>query len=502
MKNTPQPSRKKATVLQATGAYINTGITVIQGLLLIPLYLHYIDISLYGLWLASGGVVGMLGLVNLGIGNLMIQKIAKAYGKQDFYHAAAYFSNGIVVYICLSAFVAALGLVISIWVPDLLKINSNHAALIRECFQIAVIALAIGILNECLGGFGQAMLKPLVPMAGRIFGRIAGLCITVLLLLQGTGLWALPIGLLITEGIIFLFNTFNVINLFKHLEMQASFNRKIIMEYIKTSPALMMATAGNAITNSVEPILITMFLNPHITAIYMVNRKIADIISSLLNVFVGATAGSFSHLVGSSNKDHVTNIMKSLLILSFSIGVIGYATYVATSQAFVSLWVGEDFVIDQFTILFIALAAFSRAIRGLIGQLLFGLGDYIYTSKLVFYDSVIKTLLATLLINMVGLIAVPFTFALVSLVAILLLGIRMQKKWLIRFNIQKIAKFIMVGLLMFVVSMLISHVKLNISSWTHFSTILIMTALAISLIYALINIDDLKEIHQKHFQRK
>ncbi|WP_265943741.1 hypothetical protein [Dechloromonas sp. A34] len=61
-------SRKRAITLQALGGYLNTGIQIVQGLILIPMYIHFLGLSLYGFWLSTGAILGMLGVMNLGLG--------------------------------------------------------------------------------------------------------------------------------------------------------------------------------------------------------------------------------------------------------------------------------------------------------------------------------------------------------------------------------------------------------------------------------------------------
>ena len=97
----PFPGHKRATVLLALGSYANTVITIIQGLVLVPLYLYYLGPELYGLWLASGGMLGMLWLMNFGIGSLLTQRVGRAYGRSDFSNLGAYFINGMAVYLLI-----------------------------------------------------------------------------------------------------------------------------------------------------------------------------------------------------------------------------------------------------------------------------------------------------------------------------------------------------------------------------------------------------------------
>ena len=244
------PSRKRATVLQAIGGYVNTGILTIQGLLLIPLYLNYIGAHMYGLWLASGGILGMLGLVNFGVSSLVIQRIAHAYGKRNLVKAGAYYINGVILYLCICLLYGLVGWLVSLWLPEILMVTGENAELLRHCFQLGAVAMVISIFNECLRSFAQALLRPLVPMASIAVGRILGIGGTVLMLLYGFGLWAIPAGTLIAECVVFFLNLFHSSMLFRQLSTKVKFDLNIIREYMQISPALLMARVGGTLSQA------------------------------------------------------------------------------------------------------------------------------------------------------------------------------------------------------------------------------------------------------------
>lgn len=481
------PSRKIATIFQAVGGYINTGIIVVQGLLLIPLYLYYIEAHTYGLWLASGGILGMLSLMNFGISSILIQRIANAYGKQEHALAGAYFINGMVVYLFICLLFGLVGWGASMWVPSILGVAGGEAALFQNCFQLAVIAMTVGILNECLRSFSQALLRPVVPGVGMAIGRIIGIGVTVWMLFESFGLWAIPMGTLAAELTILIVNLFNAVSLFHWLEVKVTLDYKIIKEYVKTSPLLLMATTGNTISQEAEPLLITIFLSPEVTTAYMVTRRAADIVFRMLNVVIGSTMGAFSHLAGSDDKEKIKGVANKLLILSFSLGAIGFASYVATNEFFVSLWVGELFVLDPNTILFIAFGFFARTFRGLIGQMLYGLGDFTFTSGVIFIEGLVRVLLALGLLSLFGVVGIPLAFSLSCVVAMMVLGLRLRKKLMMCFSFPVIARLLFSGVIIFSTSVALSEVPVNIDSWLVFTLDAFLFLITLLTIYVLIN---------------
>ena len=74
-------SRRKATITTLIGGTAGTLIVTVQAAVLIPLYINHIGPRLYGAWLASGDFLVWMQAFDLGLPNLMIQRIAMAYGK-------------------------------------------------------------------------------------------------------------------------------------------------------------------------------------------------------------------------------------------------------------------------------------------------------------------------------------------------------------------------------------------------------------------------------------
>ena len=490
------PSRKRATILQAVGGYALTGVNIVQGLVLIPLYLHYIGVHIYGLWLASGGILGMLGLMNFGIGSMLIQRIASFYGKKDLPQVGIYFINGMIVYIGICLLFGLVGWIISLWLPDILTAIGNDSDLLQQCFQLAVVAMVLAVFNECLRSFSQALLRPIIPMIGMVVGRIVGIGVTIWMLFDGFGLWAIPVGLLVSESLILLLNVFNTLGLFRRLNVRVEFKKSVIKEYCKTAPVLLMATAGDTLSQEAEPLLITVFLSPEVTTAYMITRRAADIVFKMLSVITGSTMGTFSHLVGSDNRDNVRNIASKLLFISFSLGVTGFAAYVGLNQAFVSLWVGESFALDQMVILFIALGFFAQAFGGLLKRMLYGLGDFTYTSTVIMLEGVSRIFMASALLSLLGVVGVPLAFALSCLLSILILGPRLKTELTMQYHLFSTTRLMFSGVILFGLATSLVQMKLPVDSWVGFSLYSGVFLLSVLIIYILINWAKCRDIYR------
>ena len=75
-------SRKRASIVNLIRSYAFILIEIIRGVIMIPIYLQYIDSRLYGAWLATGSIIVLMGLSDFGLSSLIVQKAGSLYGKK------------------------------------------------------------------------------------------------------------------------------------------------------------------------------------------------------------------------------------------------------------------------------------------------------------------------------------------------------------------------------------------------------------------------------------
>lgn len=480
------PSRTRATIILAISGYINTGIVIVQGLLLVPLYLNYIGSHTYGLWLASGGILGMLALVNFGVSTMIIQRVSSAYGQQDYLQAGAYFINGVIVYLGICLLYVLIGVGVSLWVPDILRVQGDESELFRHCFQIALLAMTLSIINECMRGLAQALLRPLVPMISMASGRIIGIGSTVWMLFNGFGLWALPTGIAIGEGVIFILNLFYSIALFRKLGAQLVIDKKIIKEYTHSSPALLTARLGTAVSHESEPLLITLFLSPEVTTAYMITRRAADIVSQMLSVVYGATHSAFSNLVG-FNRERARKVAEKLITIVFLFGLIGFVAYVGLNDKFISLWVGQSLSLNQNIIFLIGMGFFIRSFRDVLWQTLNGWGDFIYSSYVILSEGCLRLILMIIFLNIFGVVGVPLALLLSSLGGVILLWIRLKKYLSWGNGLSSIFRPLVTVIMFFCISIPVAIFIPNSDSWMIFIVTSVLLLVILFLLFIIMN---------------
>lgn len=466
------------------GTYVGNIINLIQGILLVPLFIKYIGVGDYGYWLASGGILGMMLVINFGFSNVFIQGIANSFGKGDYEGVSRYFSNGIIVYFLISLIFIFIGITIANFLDNFIKVEDIDK--FYFCFILAVFSAGFSILNECLRGFAQSILRPILSIFYTIIFRIIGIIVTVYFLLNDAGLWSIAIGMLISEIFIFLCGLIQSYYFFKKLALKFTCDFNSIIEYFRKSSTIAFATIGSSISRESDPIIITYLLGAEINVIYMVTRKISDFISQSLSAVYGSTYSSFSHLVGEGNLNRIKLILFKITGIVIFLGLIGFSLFVILNKSFMSLWIGSNYYLNTFVLIALGFSCLLINFKNLFAQLLNSFGLFKYSALIVFFDGLLKVIFSYLFIKIFGIFGVPFAASCIGIISSILLISRLLKRLSISINYWLFLKISLFITFVFLFSGFISNM-IYVTDWLDFfifaSLTLFILTITLSLIF-------------------
>ena len=290
------PSRKTATYIQLFGGYILIAISTVQGFLLIPIYLTYIDLGAYGYWLTINSVIALISIINFGVGPVVVPLMARAYGLKNYEELILYFASSLVLYIIICIFFILACSIFSAFLNIFLNIEANELKVIKQCFFIATICMVLTILNQSMMDFSNSLLRPSFPIITRIVSQLIGILVILLLLYNGYGLLSIALGLLCNAAVSFvvlLYDTTLKVNSFNY---KLKIHKDKIIEIIGAAPAMLSSNIGNKLFEQTPQIIITSFISAEMTTVYHISRKVAEIILTIIRIFNTSILASFSNL--------------------------------------------------------------------------------------------------------------------------------------------------------------------------------------------------------------
>ena len=420
---THAPSRRQAALLNVLASYATTAFGIITGLLLVPLYLRYFSMGTYGAWLASGGVVAMLNIVDGGLTQVIGQRMGHRIGAQDLPGAAKVAGTGWVLIGAACMLLMLVGFGLSTWVPRWIHAEPADIPQLRTGFLLATGGAAASLLQLNFAVFAQAWQRTAILGLANIAALLIGVATTVVALFAGLGVSALGLGLLLRGVTSLLLVTVYVRQLWHRQSVPAPRfdTSEARAQLVLTAPILVGRTGAMVLVNS-EPAIVAAFINPEAAAVLALTGKAFGVCQMLINPIAGGAYLGLAHLAASVSRARVQAVIGELCALSATLtaGAMGLA--LALNGHFVRLWVGPQAYGGLRLSSFMCLAAVVLTRLNLLGTVLPALGIIGKPAIGGLFELAARPLLLYLTLPRLGILGVPVTA---------LLAMAMVNAWLL-----------------------------------------------------------------------
>ena len=184
-------SRGRKAVIAASFGYVQFGLALIIGIVLVPLMLDRLGSRTWGLWLATGELLAYAGMVDLGVLGVLPWLLAEADGKRDRESMRRLISNGVAVGAIIGLAYALMAFALWQALPSVLRLTTDDRSALGPPLALIVAATALTyplrIFPATLIGLQDMTFYGAI----RIVQSVLNVVVTVVLLLNGYGLYAL-----------------------------------------------------------------------------------------------------------------------------------------------------------------------------------------------------------------------------------------------------------------------------------------------------------------------
>jgi len=411
----PNISRRRSAILFATFGYVSVALTVVQGIVLVPLYLHHLGVALYGAWLASGDVLAWLALSDPGLSTVLQQKIAYQLGANDRDGLAVTMGTGLAAGFAL-ALIPLLLWPAAAFVPDLLHVHEGAVQLTQaiklglfgtSCTLLAFFLAAITTGLQLAMGYGVIL----------TVSSLVGLVITIVLLRLGYGLPSMAVGLLV-RAILLLVG--NGTQLAWWLRTTRSPRLRYSGEELRGLGRLLSLTfvsrLGATLLEKVEAFLIARLISPAAAATVVLTGRSFDAVRMLAVRVPNALVPALAHLAGTGDRNAMGAVVTRIGNYLAWLGALGFGVALILNRQFVHLWVGSpSYAGDMFSIA----AAFATAFALLTAsmyQMLIASGQIAKVSLATLGEATVRVPLQVVLILSFGAFGMPIATIVTTLI--------------------------------------------------------------------------------------
>jgi O-antigen/teichoic acid export membrane protein len=328
------------------GSILARSITTVTTLVTVPITLNYLGVERFGLWMTITSIVAILGFADLGVGNVILNFVSEANGKDDRDAARNYITTALFV---LSIITIALTVIFGIIFPLVgwekffnvtSQVARQEAGPAMMVFIICfLIGLPLSLVPRIQMGFQEGYISS-------IYTGITGLI----------GLGAIVLGIQLKVGLPWLVLIFSITPVLGNLTngiglfvFQRPWLRPkqhdIIIRYakeiVKIGFYFLILQIANAVMYTSDNILIAKILGPEAVTYYAVPSKLFMLLPNILYMFLAPLWPAFSEANARGDFRWAQSALIKAITVTLIVCLSTLAFFLVFGKIIFHLWVGS-----------------------------------------------------------------------------------------------------------------------------------------------------------------
>jgi O-antigen/teichoic acid export membrane protein len=336
-------SRVHRASTAATLAYLQFGLSIVLGIVLVPFVLGQVGVRLYGFWLASGEVLAYAAMADFGILAALPWMIAETDGRGDRAGIRRLMSTAFCAALVVS--LIYLGLVLLLWqvAPAILRLQPSERAAIAG--PLALIACASALVLPLRIANSTLMALQDVKVFGGlgVVSRLIEVTLVVTLLLKGYGLYALAIAAAVPSLLVALVSIVRL--------------RMIAPDLLRGWPLPSVREVGRLfkegigawlggwswrLTAAADAIILANLGSPVWVAILAMTSKLGHLLTHMSWVPGDSGLVGLANLAGEGKPERLRAAVTALLRVYLTLVTAGACVVLAVNAPFVHGWLGPE----------------------------------------------------------------------------------------------------------------------------------------------------------------
>jgi len=309
-----------------------------------PLILTFIDLEKYGIWAICFTIIGYLNLGAFGVANVYIRYVAEYHARQQTEKINGLLSTGVIIISLINTIMlGVLWFVLDSLVTDIFKIPPE---LHETAFILFYGTAFVFLIQQAFGAF-QHMLNGLQKIAETTL--IMGFCLvletslTVLLLFQGWGLYAMLTSLIIRYIVSIILCMILALKMVPDLSIHPKhFNLAYLKVFYRFGAIVQLSSMLGMLTNSMGRIIASTTLSMQATALLALGTRFPSMARSIPATTTAVYLPVMAYLYGQQRFEEMRDIyLQGSRLNTFISGfIMGYLA--AFSSPLIAAWLGTQ----------------------------------------------------------------------------------------------------------------------------------------------------------------
>lgn len=412
-------STYKASIYNYLFNSINAIIVIINGIVMVPIYFHYMSVSTYGAWLATGNMVAMLGLLESGFSSVITQKMAAAIGANDTKKFARLAGANIATAITLALAITLLGLTISPFITDWINVEDSVASEIRIAYIIALIASSIAICVSLFGAFPQVWQDTKSVGIINTCTGLVSIASLVSFLLLGFGVVSISLSYLVRAISNLLCQGIWIIRKWKRDNFATPIYSISESNFLaKDCVFPFLSKLSSVLMGNSQSFIIAHFMNPALAAVYDLTSKVCYVACGFVSQTNGSFFALFSLTLSLGDKQKINSVfLTTTQFFSITLAIVGLYS-ICFSEPVINYWVGLDKYGGTWLLIIIVLANILFQFRSYCNNILYTGGLINKSAKLDILCAIVYLAILLAVIKPIQVYAIPLATLVVSILFI------------------------------------------------------------------------------------
>lgn len=407
------------------------GISIAISLLMVPITIHYINPTQYGIWLTLSSIIGWFSFFDIGFGNGLRNKFAESIAKGEHEKARIYVST---TYAILSIIIAIVLILFFLINPllDWSRILNTPSGMDGELSLLALIVFVFFCLQFVLQLIVTVITANQQPAKASLLyflGSLLSLSIIFILtkttsgnlLYLGIVYGIAPVLILIASSIWYYTHSY------KEYAPSIKYVRfGFAYDLMSLGLKFFIIQIAAVIFYQTSNIIIAQLFGPAQVTPYNIAFKYFSVIPMFFGIILTPFWSAFTEAWSKNDIVWIKNIMKRLKLLWSLLVVAAIIMFICSSFVY-RIWVGKEIVVPISLSAVIAIYVIVNAWNGIFSNFLNGVGKIKMQLYIALFGSLLNIPLAIFLGKELGIYGVILSTTLISLMASVLTPIQYNR---------------------------------------------------------------------------
>lgn len=410
-------SRRRAAQVNLLLGYGKYSVGIINQLVLVPVYLRFVSLDVYGAWLASGNILVLMSVLDIGFNLVVTQRLATAVGEQDDGAFVEHVGSALGVTISAFVLVTAVGIALSPWIPRWVHTPTDQVGVLQTTITLAATGVASHVVAMTMWGVLQAWQMTFECEFSLLVAAVLGIVATLISLWHGNGVVAFGVGELVRgasgAGLV----VWVVIREWRYRRLHRPGLRVAsCIELFRHSYPLIGSRVATALLNNGQPALVSICLNPRAAAILSLTSRVFVGCQTLIYPIIGSAFAGLAQLAGETGRDRrrVREVLQVLFTAVAVAGALMFGMAMALNTNFGYIWVGPERVGGVGLSIAVCIATVLMTTDTILMLVLTSLGDVRKPAWCSVAEVAVRFPATAVLLLYVGLIGAPIAACIAS----------------------------------------------------------------------------------------